>query len=121
MVDGVGRCDPNVLTDLAAGMEVVCTGTAKMLCRPCVDCGLYTGRYCDHCKAIERIPSEQWAEGQMTPLCSRCDWDSGKCRFCRGVTSCTPPGHGQKPLEEDESQQSGRSNAHATVSSTRTW
>ena len=51
-------------------MEVLAAGSATMLCRPCVDCGLYTGRFCDHCLAKDRIPSEEWAPGQLTPLCS---------------------------------------------------
>ena len=67
-----------------------CVGAA------CVDCGLNTGRFCDHCFAKDRIPSEEWAPNQLTPLCSKCEsrWDA--CRFCRGVSSCTPPSFGPK-------------------------
>eukprot|EP00975_Prorocentrum_lima_P040090 8421035-Prorocentrum_lima.AAC.1 len=42
-------------------------------CRPCVDCGLMTGRFCDWCLAADRLPGEVRAAGQMTPLCSHCD------------------------------------------------
>ena len=38
--------------------------------RPCVDCGLRTGSYCDHCRARARIPSEIWGANQATPQCS---------------------------------------------------
>ena len=48
-----------------------------MLCRPCVDCGRYTGCYCDGdelgisgrpCLASDRVPGEAWAVSQRTPL-----------------------------------------------------
>ena len=83
-------------------VQVLAMGAKTMLCRPCVDCGLYTGRYCDYCKAKDRIPSEKWARGQHTPFCSDCDnwWD--ECRFCRGVSSCTPPPWGRKPTDNEE-------------------
>ena len=81
---------------LTERMEILAVGTPEMLCRPCVDCGLWTGRFCDYCLAKDRIPSEQWADNQPTPLCSRCDnkWDS--CHVCRRVHFCTPPAHGAK-------------------------
>ena len=82
-------------------MQVLCRGSKKMLCRPCVDCGLYTGRFCDHCLAASRVPSEEWAPNQATPLCSQCDWRWEACRFCRGVHSCTPPAHGQPPPDDE--------------------
>ena len=44
-----------------------------MLLRSCVDCGLRTGCFCDHCLAEDRVPNEVWASGQHTPLCSHCD------------------------------------------------
>ena len=75
-------------------MEVLAWGDEDMLCRPCVDCGLYTGRFCDWCYAVERLPDEEWAEGQHTPLCSRCDNKHYACHFCRGLLWATPPSHG---------------------------
>ena len=75
-------------------MEVLAWGDEDMLCRPCVDCGLYTGRFCDWCYAVERLPDEKWAEGQHTPLCSRCDNEHDACHFCRGLLWATPPPHG---------------------------
>ena len=82
-------------------VEGLAAGSKAMLNRPCVDCGLYTGRHCDHCLARYRIPSEEWAHGQHTPLCSGCDnkWDS--CRFCRGVFSCTPHPHGPRLVDNE--------------------
>ena len=85
-----------------ATLDVLCAGSQTMLCRPCVDCGLYTGRFCDGCLASRRVPSERWANNQHTPLCSRCDWRWGSCRFCRGVHSCTPFATGQKPTDDEQ-------------------
>ena len=64
-------------------MQVLAWGDENMLARPCVDCGLKTGCYCDHCRACDRCPKEEWADGQMTPLCSNCDNEHGACHFCR--------------------------------------
>ena len=82
-------------------MEVLAMGSRTMLFRPCVDCGLYTGRFCDYCLAKDRIPTEDWAPGQMTPLCSTCDWEWDACHVCRGVQSCTPPARGTKLVDEE--------------------
>ena len=79
-------------------VEVLAVGDEKMLCRPCVDCGLRTGRFCDFCLAADRMPSEVWAEGQLTPLCGACEakpWgpdgsSEGCCHFCRGVSMARP-------------------------------
>ena len=75
-------------------MEVLALGEDEELTRLCVDCGLYTGRFCDRCYASQRIPTEVWCRGQRTPLCSRCDnrWDA--YHFCRGLHWCTPPAWG---------------------------
>ena len=73
-----------------ADMEFLALGDDAMLVRPCVDCGVQTGRMCDHCYAVDRIPSERWAEGQLTPLCSRCDNKHDACHFCRGLDWCRP-------------------------------
>ena len=75
--------------------EALAIGDESVLCRPCVECGLRTGRYCEglsgeeDCMAAERVPSEIWAAGQHTPLCSRCEKDLRACRFCRGVHGCS--------------------------------
>ena len=71
---------------------------------PCVDCGLIIGNFCDggisvaqgQCFAANRVPQDyphNTAEvGMMrTPLCSYCETRFWSCRFCRGVSSCTPP------------------------------
>jgi hypothetical protein len=73
------------LTTPAPDMEVFACGSVEMLMRPCVDCGRKTGRFCDHCRAKDRLPLEEWAPGQMTPLCSVCDDKFDACHFCRGV------------------------------------
>ena len=36
-------------------------------------------------------PSEQWAPGQMTPFCSRCEAKRPFCHFCEGKAWATPP------------------------------
>ena len=76
-------------------MEVLAFGDQDLLVRPCVDCGVWTGRFCDHCRAADRIPTEIWADGQLTPLCSVCDNRFDACHFCRGVDWCTPPPSGE--------------------------
>ena len=60
-------------------------GDYDVLCRPCVDCGKRTGRYCDRCFAADRLPKEVWAAGQRTPLCTSCDNEYDECHFCRGL------------------------------------
>ena len=62
--------------------EVISFGNME-LARPCVDCGVLTGCYCDFCYAMDRLPSETWAPGQATPLCTSCDRKHDKCHFCR--------------------------------------
>ena len=68
-------------------------GDPGLLCRPCVDCGLRTGRFCDGdgCLAAVRVPSEQWAPGQLTPFCSHCEAKRLLCHFCEGKAWATPP------------------------------
>jgi len=81
-------------------LVVHCFDADEGLVRPCVDCGLSTSNFCvSHwqgsiCLASDRVPSEPWANGQLTPLCSHCETKYGACRFCRGVQSCTPPSRG---------------------------
>ncbi|CAE7278367.1 unnamed protein product [Symbiodinium sp. CCMP2592] len=79
------------------GLRALAHGSYNELCRPCVDCGLYTGSYCDgdseDCFAADRVPSEQWADNQRTPLCTACDRRHDMCRFCRGIPWATPPAH----------------------------
>ena len=81
------------MSDPAPRMEVLAWGSEEQLLRPCVDCGLITGRFCDYCLAETRVPSEEWVADQHTPLCSRCDWKHGMCHYCRGCLWVTPPPH----------------------------
>ena len=76
-----------------AALQVYAVGSPELLIRPCVDCGLKTGGYCDKCLAEDRMPEEEWAEGQHTPLCSKCDEAHKKCHYCRRVPWCVPPPH----------------------------
>ena len=78
-------------------VEVLAYGEESDLLRACVDCGQVTGRFCEtlsgdgDCMAATWIPSESWAQGQRTPLCSSCDWRLGACHFCRKVCWATLP------------------------------
>ena len=78
-----------------ARLEALALGSEEGLTRPCVDCGLVTGCYCDHCRAADRLPQEVWGDNQMTPLCSQCERKHGACHFCRRQHWCTPPQHTQ--------------------------
>ena len=90
-------------------MEALAFGTQEQLFRPCVDCGLFTGCFCDGlgqpCFAAIRVPRERWARGQQTPLCTLCDRTMGVCHFCRGQAWCVPPSHHmQDPQRPEEGQ-----------------
>ena len=76
----------------AAGvpLEVLAWGDTDTLCRHCVDCGLKTGNFCDKCFAKHRDPAGDYADGQHTPLCSRCEKKHEKCHFCRGLQWAVP-------------------------------
>ena len=79
-------------------LQALAVGTQDELCRPCVDCGLYTGCYCDgndwgECFAADRMPQEHWANNQRTPLCTACDRRFNMCHFCRGQLWAVPPAH----------------------------
>ena len=79
-----------VPTGTGTPLEALAYGDRELLFRPCVDCGQKTGRCCDYCYAVNRIPTEQWAKNQLTPLCSICDNSRDMCHFCLGVHSCRP-------------------------------
>ena len=83
----------------AADIEILAAGDIQTLCRPCVDCSRFTGSYCDHCYAVDRMPNERWAVGQGTPLCTVCDHRYRACHFCRGLHWCAPRPHGVRPIE----------------------
>ena len=70
-------------------------GEEHLFWRPCVDCGLRTGGFCDGCFASTRLPLETWIAGQRTPLCTDCDRrHGGLCHYCRGLSWATPPTRG---------------------------
>ena len=83
----------------AIPMEVIAVpreGQEHLLTRPCVDCGLRTGSFCDGCLAVDRFPEEEWVTGQHTPLCTICDdRNDGLCHLCRGLIWAVPPPHGR--------------------------
>ena len=90
-------------------LEVLCLGDKEVLARPCVDCGLVTGCFCDHCKAADRSPGETWAPNQMTPLCTCCDRKWGACHFCRKLHWCVPPPTTRPAEAKDELRRRGAS------------
>ena len=65
------------------------------LVRPCVNCGLTTGNFCDglgyECYAEDNVPAEKWCVAQRTPFCNFCESKRPACRFCMRTPSCTPP------------------------------
>ena len=79
------------------GLQALAFGTQDQFCRPCVDCGLITGCFCDgdgeECYAAVRMPQEDWAPNQLTPLCTACDRRFDMCHFCRGIPWVTPLAH----------------------------
>ena len=79
----------------------------EMISRPCVDCGHVTSKFCDHCRAQDRIPDEDRAAGQLTPLCSQCRQEAAECHFCRGQSWVQPPAWSviyREPTEESEDE-----------------
>ena len=60
--------------------------------RACVTCGVLTSDWCseDECYAADHIASEAWRPDQNTPLCTRCNWEDGCCRYCRQIACATP-------------------------------
>ena len=75
-------------------MEVLALGDPSTLYRPCVDCGMHTGCFCENCFAEHRDPGGGYAEGQHTPLCTSCNRDWDMFHFCRGQQWAVPPPHG---------------------------
>ncbi len=104
-MDGQGFIDPTLLDgnpehvqlDAELGVIAVVSGP-----RPCVDCGLMTGNFCETfqcpwlCFAENWIPSEDWGESQRTPFCTHCETKFTGCHFCRGVAWCTPFPHNRQ-------------------------
>ena len=82
----------SVWTDPCMSLEVLASGTPEELARPCVECGLVTGNFCDKlefitgfkCLAENRLPLLSWVQGQRTPFCTGCEKKLGSCYFCRG-------------------------------------
>ena len=65
-------------------LEIVQVAPQDLLFRPCADCGLRTGSWCDSCLAADRFPKEEWSGEQNTPLYMSCDHDHRYCHFCCG-------------------------------------
>ena len=73
-----------------ATLTVECfSESADQLVQPCVDCGLWTGNWCE-CFGQQWMPNSTWEPGQHTPLCTCCENRHGKCHYCRRVQWCTP-------------------------------
>ena len=95
----------NAVQTVPRALRVMASGSVEMLCRGCVDCGTKTGCFCDWCLASSRIPTEEWEEGQRTPLCTACDRRWSCCHFCRGQHWCTPPVRGEEDRSGQDSAQ----------------
>ena len=66
----------------AALMTVYAVGDTSMLYRPCVDCGQYTGNWCEsECSAKLWLPDLPWADGQITPQCTACEQQFVYCHY----------------------------------------
>ena len=74
----------------------------EWLIRPCVDCGDKTGNFCV-CRAIDRLPREEWAAHLMTPLCTNCEAKHLECHFCRRQLWCIPPTRSSTPVNNTPS------------------
>ena len=81
----------NAMPQPEAHMTVFGIGRDDMLRRPCVDCGQWTGCFCDWCFASDRLPDEDWVQEQKTPLCTVCDARFQACHYCRGQLWATQP------------------------------
>ena len=85
-------------------LQVICFGEKEELCRPCVDCGKFTGAFCEYeCSAELRLPSENWVKNQLTPHCVTCDRKFGSCHFCRQVHWAVPPSWREEAVPDQES------------------
>ena len=68
-------------------------GELISLIRPCVDCGLLTGNWCEaNCFAVNWLGSklEDWQDSQITPHCTHCEKSNRFCHFCLGKDWATP-------------------------------
>ena len=71
-------------------------GKIVSLIRPCVDCGLLTGNFCEaDCFAEYWLGSklEDWNDNQFTSQCSACEQRYKCCHFCLGKAWATPEPH----------------------------
>ena len=70
------------------------TSGLEQVNRPCVDCGLVTGGWCEgrygQCPANHWIPTETWRANRSSPLCSKCEEHFLWCHLCRHVTWSRP-------------------------------
>ena len=74
-----------------------------MYTRPCDDCRLFTGNWCDgitpgeRCLASNWTSSGTWGTHQGTPLCSICDRHFASCHYCRVIAWCRPAVRHHRP------------------------
>ena len=69
-------------------LETLASGDPCLM--PCVDCGLLTKYFCDHCWGADHFPQDKWAYGLLIPLCHSCKQVDLQCHFCRGMDWCVP-------------------------------
>ena len=76
-------------------VHVLAKSDTATLIRPCVDCGRRTGNFCEaECFAADWMPSEAWADAQITPQCTECETKYVLCHYCQSThvhTSRTQP------------------------------
>ena len=94
--------------------QLTVLATGDNLCRPCADCGLRTGNFCETllqvghshwqggvCLAEKAFPAGDeeggWSPGQRTPLCIACETLHGACHVCRRIPWCRPFASGSRP------------------------
>ena len=95
---GAGMASARVALQVTAVSD-----SSTQLIQPCVDCGLWTGNWCE-CFGEYWMPNSPWEPGQRTPLCTRCDRRHGECHNCRGIPWCTPFAHGRREVDDGETQ-----------------
>ena len=89
---------------------------AREASRPCADCGLLTGCFCDFCYIGERYPCPEEDRWRHTPLCTRCNRQhDDACHYCRRVQWCTPPTWEKTGTYQPDPQPAAQKTENATV------
>jgi hypothetical protein len=101
MADMADIADIADMADMANLNVYAMAEDASQLIRPCVDCGRYTGNFCENeCLPRRWLPKEDWLPNQVTPQCNACEERYGVCHFCRGIAWVTPPPWGHRGFSQ---------------------